>query len=81
MFKCMPFLNACNRHVEYIDRRHGNLTSVPEEVLRYARTLEELLLDSNLIRELPKVCCVGRGWQITNRQRFLTLSSLVEGLN
>jgi len=51
----MPFLNACNRNVDYIDKRHCNLTAVPDEVLRYTRTLEELLLDANLIRELPRV--------------------------
>jgi len=54
MFKCMPFL--CNRHVDYVNKTSCNLTSVPDEVLRYARTLEELLLDNNQIRDLPKVC-------------------------
>ena len=53
MFKCMPFL--CNRHVDYVNKSSCNLTSVPDEVLRYARTLEELLLDNNQIRDLPKV--------------------------
>ena len=53
MFKCMPFL-SCNRHVEAIDKRHQNLTSFPDEIVRYYRTLEELLLDSNQLHELPK---------------------------
>jgi len=53
MFKCMPFL--CNRHVEYVNKSNCNLTSVPDEVLRHASTLEELLLDNNQIRDLPKV--------------------------
>lgn len=56
MFKCLPFWKACNRHVEYIDKRHCNLTSVPDEIIRYSRSLEELLLDANQIRELPRVC-------------------------
>ncbi|XP_067927883.1 protein scribble homolog isoform X2 [Watersipora subatra] len=54
MFKCIPIFKACNRQVDYIDRRHCSLTTVPDEILRYARCLEELLLDANQIRELPR---------------------------
>lgn len=54
MFKCIPLFPACNRQVEYLDRRHWNLTTVPDDVLRYSRSLEELLLDANQIRELPR---------------------------
>jgi protein scribble len=53
MFKCIPFAR-CNRHVEAIDKRHQNLTSFPDDIIRYYRTLEELLLDSNQLHELPK---------------------------
>uniref|UniRef100_A0A0K0DWJ0 PDZ domain-containing protein n=1 Tax=Strongyloides stercoralis TaxID=6248 RepID=A0A0K0DWJ0_STRER len=53
-FMCMPFM-ACNRQVDSIDRRQCNLQTVPHEVERYARHLEELLLDMNHIKELPKV--------------------------
>lgn len=53
MFKCIPFAR-CNRHVESIDKRHQNLTSFPDDIIRYYRTLEELLLDSNQLHELPK---------------------------
>jgi protein scribble len=49
----MPFAR-CNRHVEAIDKRHQNLTSFPDDIIRYYRTLEELLLDSNQLHELPK---------------------------
>lgn len=55
MFKCIPIFKGCNRQVELVDKRHCSLPNVPEEVLRYARSLEELLLDANHIRELPKV--------------------------
>lgn len=41
--------------MDYVDKRHCNLTQVPEDILRYVRTLEELLLDANQIRELPRV--------------------------
>jgi protein scribble len=41
--------------VDYVDQRHRNLDHVPDDLQRYARTLEELLLDANHIRELPKV--------------------------
>ena len=53
--KCLPFWN-CNRQVDYIDKRHCSLIAVPDEILRYGRTLEELLLDANQLRELPMVC-------------------------
>lgn len=54
MFKCFP-IPFCNRNVELIDKRHCNLTSVPDEILRYKHTLEELLLDANQLQDLPKV--------------------------
>ena len=47
---------GCNRQVEYVDKRHCSLPSVPEDLWRYSRSLEELLLDANHIRDLPKVC-------------------------
>ncbi|XP_026982696.1 leucine-rich repeat-containing protein 1 isoform X3 [Sagmatias obliquidens] len=53
MFHCIP-LWRCNRHVETIDKRHCSLVYVPEEIYRYARSLEELLLDANQLRELPE---------------------------
>lgn len=60
MFHCIP-LWRCNRHVEMIDKRHCSLLYVPDEIYRYGRSLEELLLDANQLRDLPKVstpaCC------------------------
>lgn len=56
MFKCIPLFKACNRQVDYIDRRHCSLTDVPDDVLRYTRSLEELLLDANQLKDLPKAC-------------------------
>ncbi|XP_033163822.1 protein lap4 isoform X9 [Drosophila mauritiana] len=54
MFKCIPIFKGCNRQVEFVDKRHCSLPQVPEEILRYSRTLEELFLDANHIRDLPK---------------------------
>ncbi|XP_018334001.1 protein lap4 isoform X2 [Agrilus planipennis] len=54
MFRCIPIFKGCNRQVEYVDKRHSSLPTVPEEILRYSRSLEELLLDANHIRDLPK---------------------------
>jgi protein scribble len=54
MFKCFP-IPFCSRNLEQIDKRHCNLTTVPDDVLRYTRTLEELLLDANQLQDLPKV--------------------------
>nr|XP_020489309.1 protein scribble homolog isoform X10 [Labrus bergylta] len=53
MLKCIP-LWRCNRHVESVDKRHCSLQTVPDEVFRYTRSLEELLLDANQLKELPK---------------------------
>uniref|UniRef100_A0A3Q3BLY7 Leucine rich repeat containing 1 n=1 Tax=Kryptolebias marmoratus TaxID=37003 RepID=A0A3Q3BLY7_KRYMA len=53
MFHCIP-LWRCNRHVETIDKRHCSLLYVPDEIYRYSRSLEELLLDFNQLRDLPK---------------------------
>lgn len=54
MLKCIP-LWRCNRHVESIDKRHCNLQTVPDEIFRYSRSLEELQLDFNQLKDLPKV--------------------------
>lgn len=55
MFRCIPIFKGCNRQVEFVDKRHCSLVSVPEDILRYSRSLEELLLDANRIQSLPKV--------------------------
>ena len=55
MFRCIPIFKGCNRQVDFLDKRHCSLVSVPEDIVRYSRCLEELFLDSNHIRELPKV--------------------------
>lgn len=55
MFKCIPIFKGCNRQVEFVDKRHCSLPNVPEDIMRYSRSLEELLLDANHIRDLPKV--------------------------
>lgn len=54
MFRCIPIFRGCNRQVECIDKRHCSLHQIPDDVLRYSRTLEELLLDANHIRDLPR---------------------------
>ena len=41
-----------------MDQRHQGLERVPDELHRYARSLEELLLDANHIKDLPKVAAV-----------------------
>lgn len=38
-----------------LDLQHRNLTSVPTELLKQQPHLEELYLDANLIREVPRV--------------------------
>jgi hypothetical protein len=68
MFKCIPIFKGCNRQVEFVDKRHCSLANVPEDILRYSRSLEELLLDANHIRDLPKVsekCIIILWWRAT----------------
>ena len=54
MFKACIGLN-CARHVDFLDRRHGSLTHIPDEVYRNEEHLEELLLDMNGLQDLPPV--------------------------
>lgn len=55
----MPRLLRCFRRekddVRSLDYRHCALTQVPSDVFSYERSLEELLLDSNQISDLPPV--------------------------
>uniref|UniRef100_A0A5S6R0M0 PDZ domain-containing protein n=1 Tax=Trichuris muris TaxID=70415 RepID=A0A5S6R0M0_TRIMR len=51
LFNCVPLFT---RYVELLDKRQCNLNHVPEEVTRYGRSLEVLLLDSNHIKDIPK---------------------------
>ncbi|RMB93737.1 hypothetical protein DUI87_29829 [Hirundo rustica rustica] len=81
MLRCMPPLWRCNRHVEALDRRHCSLQAVPEEIYRYSRSLEELLLDANQLRELPKVSvcpplCPDTWEELSSRYRLLNLRKL-----
>ncbi|KAK3743341.1 hypothetical protein QZH41_013908 [Actinostola sp. cb2023] len=53
MFRCLlPW--RCNRQVDSLDRSHCSLNFVPDEVYRYERYLEELFLDANQIKDLPR---------------------------
>ena len=54
MFRCIPLFKGCNRQVEYVDKSHSSLSEIPEDIFRYARSLEELFLDANHLRDLPK---------------------------
>lgn len=56
MFKCLPFIKGCGTQIDSIEKSHASLTSVPDDVLRSYRTLEECKLDANQIKELPNVC-------------------------
>jgi len=67
MLRCLPLWKTCNQQVDYVDKRHCNLFAVPDDVLRYTHTLEELLLDANQISELPRVSQTHRqGYFCTN---------------
>lgn len=40
-----------------LDLQHCNLTSVPTDIFKAEPNLEEIYLDANQIRELPRVSC------------------------
>jgi len=54
MMSCVPLL--CNHQIDFVDKSHCNLATVPDDILRYGRSIDELVLDSNQICALPKVC-------------------------
>ena len=55
----MPSLCACFKpqedDVTSLDYRHCSLDFLPSDVFTAERTLEELFLDANQIRDLPRV--------------------------
>jgi len=57
----LALLHKCNSSrkrrddTTIVDYSHGNLSSVPEDILLYENTLEELHLEANSLQELPKV--------------------------
>ncbi len=48
-------LRRKEEEVQVLDYRHSSLDYIPSDVFRHERTLEELLVDSNRIREVPRV--------------------------
>ena len=54
MFKACIGLN-CARTIDFIDHRHCSLSFIPDDVYRNEQTLEDLLLDCNMLQELPAV--------------------------
>lgn len=78
MFRCIPIFKGCNRQVEYVDKRHCSLSTVPEDILRYSRSLEELLLDANHIRDLPKVSNILITWKHIRSKYVLIFSEIFE---
>lgn len=65
MLKACIGLN-CARTIDFIDHRHCKLSFIPDDVYRNGHTLEDLLLDCNLLQELPAVSAdsggVGQPW-------------------
>jgi len=72
--KCMPFWKGCSRNVDYLDRSHRGLNQIPVELLRYTTCLEELLLDGNLISDLPRV----RSCELMQLPVFISVNSHIE---
>jgi protein scribble len=52
MLKACIGLN-CARTIDHIDHRHCKLSFIPDDVYRNEHTLEDLLLDCNMLQELP----------------------------
>nr|CAD7567799.1 unnamed protein product [Timema californicum] len=53
-WKCFDCFRAQVEDVQLLDYQHCMLNDVPVEVFTYERTLEELYLQSNRIRDLPR---------------------------
>lgn len=53
--KCPCLRPKIEEDVRTLDYRHCSLHDVPGEVFNFERTLEELLVDSNQIQDLPRV--------------------------
>ena len=52
---CISCLRKEEEEVTELDYRHCSLDDVPNEIFAYERTLETLRLDSNNIRDLPRL--------------------------
>ncbi len=54
--KCpCPCFGREEEEVRVLDYRHSSLDQVPAEVFNFERTLEELYVDANNIKDLPRV--------------------------
>lgn len=64
----MALLHKCNSSrkrrddTTIVDYSHGNLSCVPEDILVFENTLEELHLEANCLQELPKVIKLKRNF-------------------
>jgi hypothetical protein len=60
-YSSLALLHKCNSarkrrdEITIVDYSHGNLSSVPEDIILHENTLEELHLEANCLQELPKV--------------------------
>ena len=52
--KC-PCLRPPTEEIHVLDYRHNSLSDLPTEVFNLERTLEELYVDNNQLRDLPRV--------------------------
>ena len=53
--RCPCLQGQNDEEISILDYRHCSLEHVPVEVFNVERTLEELHVDSNQIRDLPRV--------------------------
>ncbi len=64
----LALLHKCNSSrkrrddITIVDYSHGNLSCVPEDILLYENTLEELHLEANCLQDLPKVIKMKRNF-------------------
>ncbi|XP_071439275.1 erbin [Hetaerina americana] len=53
-WKCFSCIKSDTEDIVRLDYRHCSLSDVPPEVFAFERTLEELYLDANRIKDLPR---------------------------
>ena len=71
-------LRKPEEEVHVLDYSHSNLDYLPSEVFHYERTLEELYVNANGIRELPRVSTL-RNFCFTTSVSMLTFHGITLG--
>lgn len=76
--RCPCLRPKIEEDVRTLDYRHCSLTDVPGEVFNVERTLEELLVDSNQIQDLPRVSMDANKMSFEKKNMYLAKLNYLE---